>query len=96
MCPTLSQSRTDVGSSSASSGSCSLNPLADEGGGLIIISAADVNGVLTDVDDFTSNDNEDFSTDDFGRSLGSDDYAPISDSFSLDQFFPSVNNVGFC
>ncbi|KAF2358636.1 hypothetical protein FHG87_010609 [Trinorchestia longiramus] len=93
MCPTLNQGRNENNlSSSSSTPGCPLNSMADEGGGLIIISAADVNGVLTDGDDFASNENEDFSTDDFGRGLGSDDYTPISDSFSLEQFFPNVNN----
>lgn len=60
----------------------------DEGGGLIIISAADVNGVLTEGDDFLNPEEDDFST-----ALEGEDYSPISDSFSLEQFFPSVNNV---
>ena len=55
---------------------------ADEGGGLTIISAADVNGVLLSEDDYPNN--NDFTT------LEGDDY-----NCSIEQFFPNVNNVSF-
>ena len=62
---------------------------ADAGGGLICITEADVNSVLKDGgDDYSANEPDDFST-----ALEGDDYIPTNDSFSLDQFFPTVNNV---